>query len=464
VIGGISQESSQDLATFRDPAGSLSIQGDRVLRTVQPRYARESLRFLRSDLARRWTEQGHLVQSHVLSAEETKPLLLEHPRVFFPSYPWEWTPGQWMAAAELTLDLCKQSFHEGWILKDATPLNILFDGPQPVFVDVLSIQRREPTSPLWLAYGQFARTFLLPLAAWKHLGWPLAATLNRRDGYEPRDLYPWLSSGERWTAPLRSLVTLPGLLEKKRGSGGRTPSLRQQPEVASAVLERNLRKAGKTLRALAATQQVSKWSDYTSAADHYSAAEKDEKQAFVAAVLHSLRPQTVLDIGANTGEYSRIAAKEGARVVAWDTDVASTDLNWQRAKNEGLSILPLVADVARPTPAAGWRNAESLSLLERARNRFDCVLMLGVLHHLLLADQIPMAEIARLLTSLTRRSAIVEWVPQTDIRFIDLCRGRDELYQSLNEDLFLQEFGRHFSIAQRKPLSNGRVLFLLEKR
>ena len=102
---------------------------------------------------------------NVLSAEEDQPLLLEHPRVFFPSYPWEWTPGQWVAAGELTLELCGQLLREGWILKDATPLNILFDGARPVFIDLLSIERRDPRSPLWLAYGQFARTFLLPLAA-----------------------------------------------------------------------------------------------------------------------------------------------------------------------------------------------------------------------------------------------------------------------------------------------------------
>ncbi len=160
----MSQGTSQHIATFRDPAGSLRIHGEDVLRTVHPRYALESLRFLQSDLARRWTGEGHLVASEVVSAEEDQPLLLQHPRVFFPSYPWEWTPSQWVAAAELTLELCGQLLHEGWILKDATPLNILFDGSRPVFVDLLSIERRDPRSPLWLAYGQFARTFLLPLA------------------------------------------------------------------------------------------------------------------------------------------------------------------------------------------------------------------------------------------------------------------------------------------------------------
>jgi SAM-dependent methyltransferase len=459
----LTQGASQTLATFRDPAGSLSIQGDQVLRTVNPRYAAESLRFLESDLARRWMSRGDLVGSEVVSSEEDQPLVLQHPRVFFPSYPWEWTPAQWVAAGELTLELCSQLLREGWILKDATPLNILFDGSRPVFVDVLSVERRNPRNPLWLAYGQFARTFLLPLAAHKYLGWPLAATLNRRDGYEPVDLRPYFSGLACWKGPLRSLVALPALFEKRKGSGGAPPTVDQAPEIASAVLERNLRRCRKTLHALEVKRRDSRWTEYHTA-DHYSAAERSQKQEFVQRMLESLRPSSVLDVGGNTGQFSRIAAAAGAKVVAWDTDVASTELNWTQARTAGLSILPLVADVARPTPAVGWRNAESLPLLERAYQKFDCVLMLGIVHHLLLADQIPMQDVAALLASLTRKWSIVEWVPKTDPRYIDLCRGRDDLYGHLNEAIFLEQFTQHFTVLSREELSNGRVLFLFERR
>jgi len=459
----LSQGASQTIATFRDPAGSLRIEGDQVLRTVNPRYAPESLRFLESGLARKWMERGDLIGSEVISAEQDQPLLLSHPRVFFPSYPWEWTPAQWVAAGELTLEFCSQLLREGWILKDATPLNILFEGSRPVFVDVLSVEPRNPRSPLWLAYGQFARTFLLPLAAYKYLGWPLAATLNRRDGYEPVDLRPYFSRLSCWKGPLRSLVALPSLFEKRKGSGGAPPKLDQAPEIATAVLERNLRRCRKRLRALQTKKRDSRWTQYHTA-DHYTAAERGQKQQFVERVFESLRPASVLDIGANTGQYSRIAAAAGARVVAWDTDVASTELNWTQAHAAGSSILPLVVDVARPTPAVGWRNAESLPLLERAYQQFDFVLMLGIVHHLLLADQIPMQDVAELLSSLTRRWSIVEWVPKTDPRYIDLCRGRDDLYGHLDETIFLEHFSRYFTVLSREELSNGRVLFLFERR
>jgi hypothetical protein len=72
--------------------------------------------------------------------------------------------------------------------------------------------------------------------------------------------------------------------------------------------------------------------------------------------------------------------------------------------------------------------------------------------------------VATLLASLTRRWSIIEWVPKTDVRYIDLCRGRDELYAHLDEDLFVAEFTRRFTIHLREQLTNGRVLFLFETK
>ena len=66
---------------------------------------------------------------------------------------------QWLAAAELTLKLGEEAIGEGWVLKDATPLNVLFQGPRPIFVDILSFERRDPRASVWLAYGQYVRTF-----------------------------------------------------------------------------------------------------------------------------------------------------------------------------------------------------------------------------------------------------------------------------------------------------------------
>ncbi|MGA8111441.1 MAG: class I SAM-dependent methyltransferase [Acidobacteriaceae bacterium] len=456
------------LETFRDPAGSLRVDGNRVLRRVNAEAAGAALAFLRSDLAHKWVEQGRLIETR-FPASEDRELTLEHPRIFFPSYPWEWTPAAWIAAADLTLDFCEALLERGWILKDATPLNILFEGARPVFVDVLSVEAHDPASPLWLAYGQFVRTFLLPLAAYAWLGWPLTATIYKRDGYEPGDLAPWLGMGRRWREPFRSLVTLPLMLEKSGGAGSGAPSqVHQAPEVAAGVLRRNLGNLRKHLRRVEAQihghRGASRWSDYAQSADHYAGEDQQRKRGFVREALEAAVARHVLDLGANSGVYSRIAVEAGADVVAWDTDLPATGENWREAQARGLPVTALIANPARPTPAAGWRTAENLSLLDRARGRFDCVMMLGFIHHLLLSEQIPLSEIAGLLRELTTGWAIVEWVPGPDPRFVDLLRGREALYGHLDEPAFLEAVERHFTVVLREALPNGRVLFLLQAR
>ena len=127
------------IPTFRDPAGSLSLEGAFAVRTIHPSAHDEVMQFVTSKFCALLQDRGDMIAITVKNT--TDGLQLLHPRVPVPTYPWEWTPSQWLAAAQLTLSLCAEGLDEGWVLKDATPLNILFIGSRPVLVDVLSFER-----------------------------------------------------------------------------------------------------------------------------------------------------------------------------------------------------------------------------------------------------------------------------------------------------------------------------------
>src|SRR5271155_2224844 len=150
--------------SFRDPAGFLFESGERVLRAVNPRSFQTLREFLDLPYSQELVRQGRLVRTF-FPIEPAQPgyEIVEHERVWFPSFPAEWCPEMLESAGVLTLDLAEQLLPSGWGLKDATPHNILFRGPSPVFVDVLSFERTRPGDALWLPYAQFVRTFLLPL-------------------------------------------------------------------------------------------------------------------------------------------------------------------------------------------------------------------------------------------------------------------------------------------------------------
>ena len=460
--------------TFRDPAGSIEIRPDGAYRQVNPAYASDALAFLGRPIASRLVSAGHLISSTVLEAaseQDSQSLQLQHPRVSFASYPWEWTPALWLSAAELTLNLCSDLLKEGWILKDATPLNVLFQGVQPVFVDVLSIQRADLKQPIWFAYGQFVRTFLLPMLAHSRLGWPLQVALSRRDGFEPEEIYSALSWTQRLQQPALSAVTLPILLSRRATRDATPPSgatlmprTLADPEVVRQILLKTLSGLRSRMQRVTPSQRSSTWSDYVNTANHYTSEDHAAKRDFVRDALAVAQPARVLDVGCNTGVYSMLAAEAGAEVVSIDTDMQAVDRLCTALKGTGKNILPLCVDLAHPTPAAGWQNRETHSFLARASGHFDTVMMLAVLHHLLLQSQIPLSHIASLCSTLTTRNLILEWVPPQDSMFQQLVRGRDALYAHITEDAFREAFAPHFTILREVTLPNRRILFHFTNR
>jgi hypothetical protein len=451
--------------TFRDPAGSLCFEGDKVIRKIHPASREYALEFVRSPFYQRLVERGDMVPSTIDDTPEGLRLL--HPKIFLPTYPWEWSAAQWLAAAELTLNLCDEALSAGWILKDATPLNILFVGPRPVLVDVLSFDPLAPDTSTWLAYGQYMRTFLLPLLVNKLLDWPLELSMFKRDGYEPIDLYDALSFTQRFSPAALWPITLPALLEKRKGSGDAPVKVRpgsKDKDLNLHILKRTINSLRKSTRKAMPADHDTEWSNYTGNLSHYTAEQSQAKYDWVKGVLTEYHPATVLDIGANTGEFSKLASDNGAEVVALERDAQSATKIFNASRSAKLNVQTVHADLSRPTPAVGWNNAESTALLPRLAGQFDLVMMLAVIHHIVLLEQIPIPAIIDLMHSLTRDLLIVEWVPVTDPMFQSLMRGRDDLYGHLTTaDLFRACEGK-FTLVREEVLGNGRVMYLFRKK
>jgi SAM-dependent methyltransferase len=422
------------------------------------------LDLLESRFCQEQQQRGRLIDAAIEDSDSG--LKLRHPRIETPTYPWEWTGSQWLAAAELTLDLCEQALAEGWILKDATPLNVLFAGARPIFVDILSFERRDRHSSIWLAYGQYVRTFLLPLLMNRMLCWPLSLSLFKRDGYEPADCFAALGWRHRLTRDALWPITLPTLLDRRKPAAAparKHPARILEPEVTANVLRRTLADLRRRTQRALPEGAASEWSKYRDTLQHYTPEQSQRKLDWVRGAIERVKPARVLDVGANTGDFSVLAASMGAEVVALERDQAAAGRLHRRAAGQDLNILTVCADLARPTPAVGWENAESVALLPRLEGCFDLVLMLAVIHHLILMEQIPLPAILALCHRLTRKALLVEWVPVEDPMYRSLMRGRDSLYGALAESDLLGACKDLFRVVDREALSNGRVLFLFEK-
>jgi SAM-dependent methyltransferase len=473
-------------SSFRDPAGQLLQIDGRILRLVRTIAVKDLELLLSSHRFGLLFESGHLVPTSVLDLEEIKTnlrprgvevvdesecgMVLEHEKIPFVSFPAEWPPEMLHAAGMLTLELAEESLHEGFGLKDATPYNVLFRGTEPVFIDILSFEKRIPGDPTWLAYAQFVRTFLLPLFVNNHFKLSLDKFfLSRRDGIEPEKVYRMASPFRRLMPPFLHLVSIPVWLSRRLKEDDVSiyqPHLLANPEKAAFILSSLFRRLKKRLdRVRPSERQNSVWSDYLACNNNYTDEHFRAKCAFVESALTECKPVKALDVGCNTGHFSAIAARCGASVVAIDYDPVVVGEVWRNARMEKLDILPLVVNLTRPTPALGWRNSETASFLERATGAFDAVLMLAVIHHMLVTESIPLSEIIKLAAQLTTDVLIIEFVSPLDSMFIRLTRGRGALYADLSKEVFERECSSYFEISAVQHLdSTSRWLYFMRKK
>jgi len=474
-------------SSFRDPAGGVFRYRERILRVVNPLGQSDLNAFLESKAGKKALADGKVAGSRILTESETAELikdreiaglyaahrgqmLVEHDAISFPSYPYEWPPEMLHAAAKLTIELALDLLPDGIGVKDGTPYNVLFRGPEPVFVDLLSFEKRNALDATWLPYAQFTRTFLLPLLAQKHFGVGLDITLTaRRDGLEPEDVFRWLGPLQRFRPPFLGLVSMPvwlGSRHKEDDTKIYQQKLENDPEKARFILETLLKGLRRTMDRLSPRQgQASTWSTYMTFNNNYTREHFEAKQKFVEAAVKEFQPKRVLDVGCNTGHFSALAAREGASVVAADYDPVVVGNVWRHARQDKLDILPLVVNLTRPSPGVGWLNRECRSFLDRAQNHFDAVFMLAVIHHMLVSERVPLSDILALAADMTRDIVIMEFVAPEDSMFQRLTRGRDHLHKDLSVATFESAAQAHFHIVRTQHLEGThRWLYLLRKK
>jgi SAM-dependent methyltransferase len=269
--------------------------------------------------------------------------------------------------------------------------------------------------------------------------------------------------------PFLSLVSLPIWVGGRHDPDDTSiyrKKLLANPEKARFILNTLLNGLRRTLHRLKPAEGArSAWSDYMAANNNYTAGHFAAKQRFVQEALAEFPARSVLDVGCNTGHFSAIAARAGASVVAIDYDPVVLGDVWRNARAQKLNILPLAVNLTRPSPGIGWRNQECSSFLDRARGKFDAVLMLAVIHHMLVTERVPLADIIDLAAELTTNVLVIEFIAPDDSMFRRLTRGREELHKDLNSDLFETVCRRHFDIVRTQHLeTTARWLYLLRKR
>ncbi|MBN2473987.1 MAG: class I SAM-dependent methyltransferase [Pirellulales bacterium] len=460
--------------SFRDPSGYVFWREDRVFRAVSEDCLQIIGRLREAGLLSQLARGQMIVATEVvednalcqtLAAEHAGyDHFLEHEPLPAITYPYEWSVSMLADAGVHTIDLQLQLLESGYSLKDATAYNVQFVHGRPVFIDLGSIEQPQRLD-IWFALGQFTQMFTLPLLLCRHYGWdPRSYFLANLGGRTVQQALRGLGWFGRWRPRVLWDVTLPALLtgwSDRRARPRQDRVERRKTDTTSQVF--NLRRLRRKIRKLSAGYSPrGVWSQYTRLCGYDEHAE-NAKKALVAEFLESTRPRRVLDLGCNTGDYSRLAAGCGAEVLALDSDHDTIEVLYRQLRKAPASITPMVADLCNPSPGIGYLNRERAPFLGRVEA--DCVLALALAHHLLISGNLPATAVRDLMLEMTRRDLVLEFVPRGDQMFQRLMRFRVDLFGDWTLPNCRHLFTQRFELLRESPVpGTNRTLLFLRRR
>jgi hypothetical protein len=360
-------------------------------------------------------------------------------------------------AALLELDLLLAALDEGLVLKDASPYNVQWRGAKPVFVDVGSFERLREGEP-WAGYRQFCTLVLNPLLLQAYKGVPFQPWLRGSiEGIEPAQMRALMGFRDRFRRGVLTNVVLHAKLEN-RYADREVKSDLKKAGFSTELIRANARKLRKLVQRLEWDPGRTAWSGYGQA-NPYDEADAAAKEAFVREAAGARRRRLLWDLGCNDGRYTRIAAAEADYAVAVDADAAVVEALYRALRDEGSeTILPLVGNVADPSPGLGWRGEERRPLPERGRP--DLTLCLALVHHVSLSGNVPVRAFLDFLADLGTE-VVIEF-PTRDDPMVKRLLGRKA--PGANPDYETEGFERalaeRWQIARREALPSGtRILY-----
>lgn len=407
-----------------------------------------------------WTGESPV---QVLDNGEPCVATLEHERIPFVSYPYEWSFGMLKDAALLQLDVLHAALDEGFTLKDATPFNVQWRGAAPVFIDIPSFHPLVPGEP-WAGYRQFCELFLFPLILQAYKQVPFQPWLRGSiDGVTPEHCRRMMSFRDIFR---RGVLTHVHIHARAQARYGQTDTnVRASLKSAgfgAELIKANVRSLRRLVQRLDWRPADTGWSSYA-ACNRYDETDAGRKRAFVERAIATRRRALVWDLGCNTGTFSRLAAPHAGHVVAMDSDHAVVERVYAGLKREGpLNVLPLCVNLADPSPGLGWRGQERLPL--EARGRPDLALALALVHHLAIGANVPLGDVVSWLADLGS-DLVVEFVTRKDPMVQLLLRNRDDHYGDYDLGVFERVLAERLDVVSREEICDGaRVLYFATQR
>lgn len=457
----MNQQISNHPASFRDPSGFIYEKNGVIYRFVSTFYKLHYDYLQSSGLADDLIKQNKLIPFTELNENHTGRKdwykTLQPQPIPFISFAWEWSFEQLKDAALATLSICKTSLKKGMILKDASHTNIQFAEGKPKLIDTLSFEiYKEGES--WIAYRQFCECFLNPLLIAANTSLEVhKLLLSYPDGVPAGITSELLPFKSKLNPSIYLHVHLHSKLSKKEN----TADDLKKKKLSVKNIEQILQSLYDSIHALSLPLKKSTWNNYYDeiilSADYLM-----EKKKLVSGFIEEMSYNSVIDFGANEGEFSFLC-KEDAFVVSTDFDSSCINSLFITVKDKKLkNVLPLVIDLTYPSPPMGWMNNERSAFIDR--KKFDVGLALALIHHLVIGKNISLDQLAVFFADLCNQ-LLIEFVPKDDPKVKEMLSWREDVFEGYTEKLFEAAFEKRYLLVKKIPVPGSlRVLYYFQKQ
>jgi len=431
-----------EYGSFRDPAGKIFYSEDEVYRELSE-IGIKRFSFLKKDnLIKGLIKEKFLIATEECDKKcnekfkiEPKKLLLKHEKINFISYPYEWTFTQLKDAALFHLDLQIYLLSRNAKLIDASAYNIQFKNNKPIFIDVLSIDEYSE-GEYWYAHKQFCENFLNPLVLSAKKGISFNNWFRGNlEGIYTHQIAPLLSIKDFISPTLFFHIYLLNKFEEKskidpKKTNNKISSLKKFTKKSYQNLLNQLRNY---IQGLNNKKTISNWDKY-SEKNTYNSKEEEIKLNVIKNFIDNSNPKFLGDLGCNEGKYSEYASKQKEiNVVGVDFDLNVLDRAYIRSKKQNLNFFPIYADFSNPSSGLGWNEVERKSFLKRSK--FDAVIALALIHHLVIAKNIPLDQVIKWLIALAP-TGLIEFVPKKDPTSQIMLKLKGDIFPQYTEENF----------------------------
>ena len=450
--------------SYKDPAGFVFLYNNEIYRQINVEGKADYDYLLESKLYDELTKNELLITHREISLEKEVSKnfykFIKPQKIDFISYPYEWSFSALKDAALLTLKIQKISLKYKMSLKDASSYNVQFLNGKPIFIDTLSFEKHIKNEP-WKAYNQFCRHFLAPLVLMSYVDISLNQLLVTNIDGIPLDIVSNM-------LPIKAKLNFGILLhicghsrsqkkysnEKQSDCKKATMSIDSQLALIESLED--------TIKSLKFPNIYTEWGNYYNNTN-YSTKAFDEKKHVVNNFIDKIAPKTICDLGANRGDFSRIASSKNIQTLSFDIDPIAVEDNYLYAKkNNEKFILPLRQDFNNLSPSIGFMSNERTGFLDRFK--VDMVMALALIHHLAISNNLPFKNIASFFAKLGNH-LIVEFIPKQDSKVQILLSSREDIFSNYNQENFETSFKEFFDIIDTIQLKDSaRILYLMRKK